>query len=184
MINNKKEPRVEAYFTMVARDSTTYQATPVNSLQPETKEEKLFFERAAANAVERKRVAKISLLTTPPTDEERELIHKVFLETKQKPNLLASFHRGRNLPPEFICTCRIAYSIIYSLDMDSTLRETTVIMQPQERNIHNKVFGGYLMRKAYELAFVASYLFAGVPTVCKAVDDIAYKISLLNVDSF
>lgn len=31
----------------------------------------------------------------------------------------------------------------------------------QERNLHGRVFGGFLMRRAFELAFSTAYLFAG-----------------------
>ena len=33
-------------------------------------------------------------------------------------------------------------------------------LQPQERNIANKIFGGYLMRKAAELAFSCAFMYA------------------------
>lgn len=32
--------------------------------------------------------------------------------------------------------------------------------QPSERNLGNKVFGGWLMRKGFELAFMTAFLFA------------------------
>jgi acyl-coenzyme A thioesterase 9 len=33
-------------------------------------------------------------------------------------------------------------------------------MHPQQKNVHNKVFGGYLMRMAYELAWSSGLLFS------------------------
>jgi len=45
--------------------------------------------------------------------------------------------------------------------MDETSLETTFTCQPQQRNIHGRVFGGFLMRRAYELAHSTAYLFAG-----------------------
>ena len=44
--------------------------------------------------------------------------------------------------------------------MGRTVREALQLCQPQERNISNKIFGGFLMRKAFELAFVTGYLHA------------------------
>lgn len=44
--------------------------------------------------------------------------------------------------------------------MSQTAREALQLCQPQERNISNKIFGGFLMRKAFELAFVTAYLHA------------------------
>ena len=34
-------------------------------------------------------------------------------------------------------------------------------MQPQARNVHGKVFGGYIMRVAYEMAQVTAIVFFG-----------------------
>ena len=45
--------------------------------------------------------------------------------------------------------------------MSDSRLEKTQLMFPQVRNLHNKVFGGYLMRLAYEVSwgdFVAVYL--------------------------
>lgn len=48
--------------------------------------------------------------------------------------------------------------------------ESTVLMQPQERNIHNKIFGGFLMRKAFELAWSTAYVFSSQKPILLAVD--------------
>ena len=37
--------------------------------------------------------------------------------------------------------------------MDSTKLKNSIICFPQQRNIHNNIFGGFLMRKGYELAW-------------------------------
>ncbi|KAJ7656679.1 Thioesterase/thiol ester dehydrase-isomerase [Mycena rosella] len=43
--------------------------------------------------------------------------------------------------------------------MGDTKLEKCMLMFPQERNVHQKIFGGYLMRLAYELGFSNSSLF-------------------------
>lgn len=45
--------------------------------------------------------------------------------------------------------------------MQSTALEATSLTKPQHTNTAGKVFGGYLMRAAYELAFTTCYAFAG-----------------------
>ncbi len=45
--------------------------------------------------------------------------------------------------------------------MAETLPQSTRLMHPQFRNIHNKIFGGYLMREAFELAWNINYFFCG-----------------------
>lgn len=48
-----------------------------------------------------------------------------------------------------------------ALLMDSTRLSNTLTCQPQQRNMHGRVFGGFLMRRAYELAFATVHTFAG-----------------------
>ena len=43
--------------------------------------------------------------------------------------------------------------------MRSSTRQLTLLMHPQSRNVHNNIFGGYLMREAFELAWNITYLF-------------------------
>ena len=47
------------------------------------------------------------------------------------------------------------------LDMEATSLENTFTCQPQQRNMHGRIFGGFLMRRAFELAHATTYLFAG-----------------------
>ena len=42
-----------------------------------------------------------------------------------------------------------------------TSLENTFTCQPQQRNMHGRVFGGFLMRRAFELAHSTAYMFAG-----------------------
>eukprot|EP00483_Globobulimina_turgida_P006703 UN06713 len=45
--------------------------------------------------------------------------------------------------------------------INKTLKENVVICQPQHLNRNGKIFGGYLMKIAYELARVTAYTFIG-----------------------
>lgn len=45
--------------------------------------------------------------------------------------------------------------------MDSTRLSNTFTCQPQSRNMHGRIFGGFLMRRAYELAYATVHMFAG-----------------------
>lgn len=62
-------------------------------------------------------------------------------------------------------------------------------IQGQERNIHQKMFGGHLMRLAFELAWSTSYLATRVTPVLNFVDDIHFLVpveigSLLQMNAF
>ncbi|GAB2294144.1 Acyl-coenzyme A thioesterase 2, chloroplastic [Dionaea muscipula] len=50
----------------------------------------------------------------------------------------------------------------------------SLICQPQQRNIHGHVFGGFLMRKALELAFSTAYAFAGQAPRLVEVDHVDF----------
>jgi acyl-coenzyme A thioesterase 9 len=59
--------------------------------------------------------------------------------------------------------------------MDNTKFKNTMLMHLQERNVHGKIFGGYLMKVAYELAWATASAFFGVHSmVFAAVDDIQF----------
>ena len=44
--------------------------------------------------------------------------------------------------------------------MRNTEHKSVHLMHSQERNRHGNIFGGYLMRLAYELAWGTAYLYA------------------------
>ncbi|MCD9559069.1 Acyl-coenzyme A thioesterase 9, mitochondrial [Datura stramonium] len=44
----------------------------------------------------------------------------------------------------------------------------------QSKNIHGQIFGGYLMRKAYELAYATAYSFVGSPPCFVQVDHVDF----------
>lgn len=47
--------------------------------------------------------------------------------------------------------------------MSETELQSAILVHPQERNIHSKIFGGFLMRLAYETAYSTACLFARAP---------------------
>lgn len=62
--------------------------------------------------------------------------------------------------------------------MDSTRLSNTFTCQPQQRNMHGRIFGGFLMRRAYELAFATVHLFAGQRPRFVAVDRVRTPYSV------
>jgi len=48
-------------------------------------------------------------------------------------------------------------------------------MHPQDRNVHGKIFGGFLMREAFDIAWIAAITFFGVNNPAfVSVDDIQF----------
>ena len=62
------------------------------------------------------------------------------------------------------------------------------ICQPENRNLYNKVFGGFIMRQALELAWANTYMFSHGRPFCLRMEDIWFRApveigSLLYFDS-
>ena len=147
----KEQKAMVAYFMMVARDKYTNKAVPVHSLSPETEQDKKLYRLGEENKQRRKATGDQSLTISPPSSEEAKLIHELFLEQqKQKRMRLVS---SEDVP------------------MSQTVVDSTYLMQPQQRNIHNKIFGGYIMRKGFELAYTASWIFSKHRPRFIALDD-------------
>lgn len=61
-----------------------------------------------------------------------------------------------------------------SILMRETRLESSLICQPQHRNMHGRVFGGFLMYRAFELDFSTAYDFAGLVPCFSEVDHIEF----------
>jgi acyl-coenzyme A thioesterase 9 len=100
----------------------------------------------------------MSLDKSPPSVEEMLLIHSLYQEYKQY--LDPSFHVDK---PK---------NVIW---MKDTVQKSLMLCMPQDRNIHNKIFGGYLMRLAMELAYSTGYIFTGSRITFVALDDVTFR---------
>lgn len=115
------------------------------------------------NRERRKKRVRESLDVKAPTAEESQIIHNLFMDRrKQQVAAGASF------------------------DMQSTRRQSVVVMQPQKRNIHHKIFGGYLMRLAFEHGWASAWIFAGLQPHVRAVDEINFlqPVEIGNICTF
>ncbi|XP_077591648.1 acyl-coenzyme A thioesterase 9, mitochondrial-like [Stigmatopora nigra] len=157
--HGKYSPVLDATFVMVARDPQNKRAAFVNPLRPDGPEEEELFRRGEANKSRRVELSTASLLKVAPTADERTIVHGLFLNTLDKKTV--SF-RSRLLPPG-------------SVWMEDAKLKGLEICHPQERNIFNRIFGGFLMRKAYELGWANACAFGGCRPALVAVDDILFR---------
>ncbi|KAG0088771.1 hypothetical protein BGZ92_005750 [Podila epicladia] len=147
-----------ARFTMVARDALTGKAAQVNPMLLQNDTEKKLFQMGEDHKA-KKRVATDSALTKrPPTQEERFLIHDLYLNYSQYDD-----PQSKTKKPDDVEW------------MADTKMSAIHIMQPQDRNIHDKIFGGYLMRLAYELAFCNASVFISSRPTFLALDEISFR---------
>ncbi|EKM52603.1 uncharacterized protein PHACADRAFT_261141 [Phanerochaete carnosa HHB-10118-sp] len=144
-------------FCMVCRDSKTHKARQVNPLVLETQEDQELWHIGEACKNRRKATANQSLAKVPPSSIEAEAMHQLYLQSTAQ--------------SESVDLCMASESRV---PMGNTRLEKTLTMYPQERNIHQKIFGGYLMRLAYELGYSNSMLFARGPLRFLSLDSISF----------
>ncbi|XP_068921727.1 acyl-coenzyme A thioesterase 9, mitochondrial-like isoform X2 [Petaurus breviceps papuanus] len=152
-------PVLDATFVMVARDPENKGPAFINPLVPEGPEEEELFKQGEHNKVRRIASGTASLLKMAPTAEERNAVHNMFLNTLDPRTI--NF-QSRILPPD-------------SVWMEDTKLKSLQMCHPEERNIFNRIFGGFLMRKAFELGWATACNFAGSRPFLIAVDDIMFQ---------
>ncbi|TKW34153.1 hypothetical protein SEVIR_2G285600v4 [Setaria viridis] len=158
--DNDSDPiALTANFTFVARDSKTGKSAPVNRLSPETEREKqLFSEREARDKMrKRKREEQKGGLENG--------IHKLRAEAERLNALLAEGRVFSDLP---------ALADRDSILLKDTRLENSLVCQPQQRNLHGRIFGGFLMHRAFELAFSTAYAFVGQRPCFLEVDHVDF----------
>ncbi|KAH6911882.1 Thioesterase/thiol ester dehydrase-isomerase [Coprinopsis sp. MPI-PUGE-AT-0042] len=116
-------------FSMVCRNARTHKAHRVHPLEVSTSEERALYALGDHMKERRKRAASQSLSQVPPSSSEAADLHSFYLRHGQEGD-------GSPLPDR--------------VWMGETCIDNCMLMFPQERNVHSKVFGGYLMRLAYE----------------------------------
>ncbi|KAH9782794.1 thioesterase [Citrus sinensis] len=142
-----------ANFTFVARDTKTGKSAPINQILPETEKEKLLWEEAEQRNKMRK---------------TKRAERKMTAENGDKDRLNALLAEGR-----IFCDMP-ALADRDSILIKDTCHENSLMCQPQQRNIHGRIFGGFLMRKASELAFSTAYTFAGAAPLFVEVDHVDF----------
>ncbi|KAI8994999.1 HotDog domain-containing protein [Pilobolus umbonatus] len=157
-----------ARFTMVATSSATGKPTRVNALTLLNEEERELMAFAEDCKMRKKKATEISLNKVAPTSEEREALHEIYMNYSK--------YDKKEMAPENTCW------------MEDTKLQSVILMQPQNRNIHNNVFGGYLMRRALELAHATGTVFAKGNVGLMSSDEIVFKKpvpvgALLNLTS-
>ena len=150
---------MDAKFLMVARDPGNKCKAFVCPLTVDTAEEKSLFDAATAAQSERRAEADQSLLRNPPSEAERLVIHDLFLSSIDQK--AATFKKPIK-PPN-------------SAWMDETLLKNIIICFPEQRNLYNKIFGGFLMRQGYELAWANACVYTQQRPQIVAVDDFLFQ---------
>ncbi|KAJ3284992.1 Acyl-coenzyme A thioesterase 9, mitochondrial [Rhizoclosmatium sp. JEL0117] len=156
---------LNAKFIMVARDSETQKAASVHQLLLETNEERALFRQGAEHKARKQVAAQTSLSQRPPSIEEMTLVHNLYKEYMQ---YLDTTKEGDPSTPPLQKPDNVVW-------MRDTRNQTINLTFPQDRNLHSKIFGGFLMRRAYELSIVTGMAFSTKSLQFRALDDITFR---------
>ena len=138
---------MQAIFSMVCRDKASYAAAHVPKLRAVTAFDAWAAEDGVRRRIRRKEKSEHDLKRIPPTPDEIHLIHSLHLAAPA--SLAQEGSAARASSAEVAAPAMLAQS--------QTSVSTMEVMHVQERNVHNKIFGGTLMRMALELATTCAY---------------------------
>lgn len=97
----------------------------------------------------------------PETEREKLLYEAAEARSKARKRKEREIqNRDRNTLEALLAEGRFFYDMPALADRDTCL-ENSLICQPQRRNIRGQIFGGFVMHRAFELAFSTAYAFAG-----------------------
>lgn len=144
---------LSSFFTFAARDARTGKAAPVNRLKASTPAESDILAQRAIIAADKKK-RDVCLIK-----DGRNVENQIDILVDRGSALL-------DMP---------ALAHPSSVLMKSTMMENTLICQPQNVNPSGRVFGGFLMHRAYDLAQATCYTFAGQYPRFRGVEEVAFK---------
>lgn len=159
-----------ASFTFVARNPETHKSLAINRLLPLNEKEWMDFKKAESRMASKKMKAmNMDLEKYPPTNEESLLVHQLWTASKE----LASLKEKPS-------------NVVF---MKDTNVKSTMFMQPQYRNRHSyMIFGGYLMRQTFELAYCCAASFSHSLPRFVSLDSLTFNTpvpvgSILHMDA-
>ncbi|UZJ52990.1 hypothetical protein CBS101457_002310 [Exobasidium rhododendri] len=149
-------------FTMATRNALTGRSQRIPPLSLGSKVEEDLFAMGQAHKQRKALEAQSSLEKVPPTTEESALLHRLWLSDQGQGQADA----GKEAETDSMDAVKIADTVLY----------TTSHMHPQQRNVHMKVFGGFLMRSSYETAWMAAALYANKPVTFLSLDALPFHL--------
>ncbi len=156
---------LEAYVTFVTLDPQTKKPMRIPAVVPETKEEHLEFANGAARAAARKERRKLHSTTPPSVSSSSSSMNDAAVIDTMAKQLMIEAGPLLTMP---------SLADPHAILLKDTVMQNAMIAQPQSSNLHNRVFGGFLIRRAFELAYSNAYLFGGARPIFLEVDEISF----------
>jgi len=151
------EPFMESLFTFVARDPETGRAAQINPLEVSGEEQTSLFELGRKRAEARKAALTQKRKSGLHIEDETHRIAQELLSASQP------LVRMPALAPE------------NDVLLAETRMQNVFLTMPQQRNTAGRIFGGFLMRRAYELARSTAHLFGGRRPIFHELDEVTFR---------
>ena len=157
-------------FTFVARNRQTHKAMVVHQLDPQTDLEKRRFKEAQAIADTKKQNRLKAMQaqdhmevrahsSSPGLHRPLGAVSHCFLSAQASTAQERAIARLLQESQPLLTMPALASP--HDVLIRNTIASNSLICQPQQRNTAGRIFGGFLMRRAFELAYATAYLFAG-----------------------
>lgn len=166
---HKLEDITQAFFVMATRDPLMTGPGLVNPLVASNEEEKELLKAGELRQNFRIRQRFKSFLKRMPDFKEQTLLHSIFLRTVPKGDISLS----KAILPE---NCQ------WMRENSPNTLSTVFQAHPENRNMYQKVFGGFIMRQAYELSWNLGIMFSNSRPRVKRICDIKF-IKPIEVNS-
>ncbi|EFJ49462.1 hypothetical protein VOLCADRAFT_117261 [Volvox carteri f. nagariensis] len=153
-----------AFFVLVARTPDRTAAAEVPLLVPETSREMELFEQGKVHMQQRQQRRDAHWARRPPTGEEVALVHDLIRQHHLHRIGNYHYHHHHHHPQQHGET----------VPMSRTVLQNCCLMHSQDRNVFDVIFGGHLLRLAYEHAFSTAALHAGEYCDPLSMDDVAF----------
>ncbi|KAK9869127.1 hypothetical protein WA026_002883 [Henosepilachna vigintioctopunctata] len=148
-----------ALFVIAGRDATNKKAALVNQVKPLNQYEREMLEGGVARNNRRKKNLREHVSKVVPTAEEQQIIHDLYVATAEIDDLMIN---QAKFPSGLIA-------------MDKCTISNVIFSHPENRNILNTVFGGFIMRNASELAWILGYQFSKYRPLSRSISDISFN---------
>lgn len=148
---------IKACFLLACRDATNTKSAVVNPLKVESVEEKAMMEGGIGRKRNRLIRAKEDVRLQLPSKDEMITIHDLYRRSQSTHD-----HMKTILPngAKWMNDCTLS---------------TLIHAYPQHRNLHNTVFGGFLMRSATQLSYTLGLLFSRFQPRLMSISNIQFR---------
>jgi len=149
------------FTVMVARDAATFDKVSVPALRGGDANSAAEEQEALLRSRKRRALSEQALNIQPPTPSEVPLLHELWRHASARET------RGRKDAD----ACAAASQV----PMVASEQRSLDIMQPTHRNQNGYMFGGYLMRRALEVAWLSAFKHGRRPLRFGGLDDVTFS---------